>query len=120
MLKKAAVVIGVDKPGNYTPLKSAASGAEEIATWLNCEGYDVTCLTDKNGIVSAQDAKSAILACQIGSCQIGSCLNTVQPTCTVLTACCPKLHCLQVQPVTRCNQIEIASCKSTSSLHHVL
>ncbi|MBI5593245.1 MAG: caspase family protein [Deltaproteobacteria bacterium] len=60
MLRKAAVIIGVDRPGDYTPLKSAASGAEEVAKWLTDQGYDVTCLTDKNGPVTAQDAKKAI------------------------------------------------------------
>jgi caspase domain-containing protein len=61
MLRKAAVIIGVDKPGHYSPLRSAASGAKEVAEWLKKEGYDVTCLTDKTGPVTAQDAKRAIL-----------------------------------------------------------
>ncbi|MBI5593247.1 MAG: caspase family protein [Deltaproteobacteria bacterium] len=60
MLRKAAVIIGVDRPGDYTPLKSAASGAEEVAKRLTDQGYDVTCLTDKNGPITAQDAKKAI------------------------------------------------------------
>lgn len=61
MLRKAAVVIGVDKPGDYPPLKSAASGAEEVASWLTNQHYEVTCLTDKDGPVTAQDARKAIL-----------------------------------------------------------
>lgn len=60
MLRKAAVVIGVDKPGDYPPLKSAASGAEEVANWLKSQGYHVTCLTDEKEPVTAQDAKEAI------------------------------------------------------------
>jgi hypothetical protein len=60
MPRKAAVVIGVDRPGHYSPLRSAATGAKEVAEWLVGEGYDVTCLTDETGPVTAQDAKEAI------------------------------------------------------------
>src|SRR4051794_20535481 len=49
MLKKAAIVIGVDKTGTLTPLNSAAAGAERIAKWLEGEGFKVKCLTDKDG-----------------------------------------------------------------------
>lgn len=43
----AAVVVGVDVTGGLTPLSAAASGAEEVAAWLEQEGYDVFCLTDR-------------------------------------------------------------------------
>jgi hypothetical protein len=48
---RCAVVIGVDNPGgtDLAPLTSAASGAEEVATWLHQEGYDVKLYTDQNG-----------------------------------------------------------------------
>ena len=46
MRKAAAVVIGVDKTGGLDPLKSAAHGARDVATWLKSEGFDVACLTD--------------------------------------------------------------------------
>jgi hypothetical protein len=46
MRKAAAVVIGVDKTGGFDRLKSAASGAREVASWLEREGFDVVCLTD--------------------------------------------------------------------------
>ena len=59
-IRKAAVVIGVDRPGKYSPLKAAAAGAEEVAEWFKREGYDVSCLTDRSGPVSAQDAKREI------------------------------------------------------------
>ena len=49
MLKKAAVVIGVDRTGDLTPLTSAAAGAQRIAKWLEGEGFKVECLTDKDG-----------------------------------------------------------------------
>jgi hypothetical protein len=44
--KAAAVVIGVDKTGGFDPLKSAASGAKQVAAWLEKEKFDVACLTD--------------------------------------------------------------------------
>jgi len=48
---RCAVVIGVDNPGgtDLAPLTSAASGAEEVAIWLDQEGYDVKLYTDQNG-----------------------------------------------------------------------
>lgn len=57
---KAAVIIGVDKPGNMTPLDSAASGAEEVAAWLEKEGFKVKCLTDKGGSLTAHQVWEAI------------------------------------------------------------
>jgi len=58
--RKAAVVIGVDKTGNLAKLKSAAAGADAVATWLQDEGYDVECLTDKQGPVRSRDVEDAI------------------------------------------------------------
>jgi len=46
-MDSAAVVIGIDRTGGLTPLKAAASGAEDVARWLRGEGYQVTCLTDR-------------------------------------------------------------------------
>ncbi|MEL0587211.1 MAG: caspase family protein [Candidatus Thiodiazotropha sp. (ex. Lucinoma kazani)] len=60
MKKKAAVVIGVDKTGNLTKLKSAAAGADAVADWLRGEDYDVECLTDRSGQVRARDVEDAI------------------------------------------------------------
>ena len=60
MGKKAAVVVGVNKTGNMTPLDSAARNAKEIANWLENEGFDVECLTDKNNSVTTQQVKEAI------------------------------------------------------------
>src|ERR1022692_2340436 len=57
MRKAAAVIIGVDKTGGFDELKSAASGAQEIADWLHLEeGFDVECLTDadKKNVTSRQ------------------------------------------------------------------
>jgi hypothetical protein len=45
-MKSAAVVIGVDRTGGLTPLKAAASGAKDVAAWLEQSGYEVSCLTD--------------------------------------------------------------------------
>lgn len=61
-LKRAAVTIGVNNTGGMTPLRAAASGAEDIARWLEGEGYDVTCLTDEDRAVTARMVKDAIRA----------------------------------------------------------
>jgi len=59
--KAAAVTIGVDKTGGLDPLKSAARGAAEVATWLESEGFDVECLTDGSGTpVTASGVSTAI------------------------------------------------------------
>jgi len=60
MPRKAAVVIGVNKPGDFSPLNSAASGAEDVAKWLKGEGYDVTCITDETKPVTAKDIETVI------------------------------------------------------------
>jgi len=60
MIRKAAVVVGVDKTGTLPTLKSAASGAQAVATWLESEGYKVRCLTDKNGPVDSRQVQAAI------------------------------------------------------------
>jgi Caspase domain. len=61
MRKAAAVVIGVDKTGGLDPLKSAASGARKVASWLQSEGFDVVCLTDGPGkSVTQHDVSTAI------------------------------------------------------------
>lgn len=61
-MKRAAVVIGVNKTGKLTPLSSAAEGAKRVADWLTGEGYDVTCLTDLAGPVTRIDVEKAIEA----------------------------------------------------------
>jgi hypothetical protein len=61
-MKKAAVVIGVNKTGKLTPLSSAAEGAKRVADWLTGEGYDVCCLTDLAGPVTRGDVEKAIEA----------------------------------------------------------
>jgi len=59
--KAAAVIIGVDKTGGLDPLKSAARGAQQVAAWLQSEGFDVSCLTDgSDKPVKSQDVSSAI------------------------------------------------------------
>lgn len=62
MKRKAAVVIGVNKPGSYTPLKSAVTGAEEVSDWLKGEGYQVQCLTDQTEPVTSRNVEDAISA----------------------------------------------------------
>jgi caspase domain-containing protein len=60
MGRRAAVVIGVDRPKQLTPLQSAADGAARVEAWLKGEGFDVICLTDKAAPVQADDVKKAI------------------------------------------------------------
>jgi len=60
-MKKAAVVIGVNRPASeFTPLQSAVASANEVAAWLKNEGYDVACLTDgpKRAVASADITKA--------------------------------------------------------------
>lgn len=60
MARKAAVIIGVDSGGGLAPLKSAAHGANSVASWLDAEGYTVECLTDTRGPVRSRDVEDAI------------------------------------------------------------
>lgn len=60
MIRKAAVIVGVDKTGTLPRLQSAASGAKAVAQWLESEGYQVRCLTDQNGPVDSRQIEDAI------------------------------------------------------------
>ncbi|WP_150132037.1 caspase family protein [Dokdonella koreensis] len=64
VVKKAAVVIGVDRTGGgLTPLKAAAACAAEVAAWLEQEGYAVTLVNDADGEpVTAARVTAAIRA----------------------------------------------------------
>ena len=62
MRKAAAVIIGVDKTGGLDPLKSAARGAQEVASWLKAEGFDVECLTDDPATSATPVTASAVSA----------------------------------------------------------
>jgi hypothetical protein len=61
-MRKAAIVIGVNKTGGLTPLGSAAEEAERVARWLAGEGFHVKKLTDdkrpvtSTAVVKAFDA----------------------------------------------------------------
>lgn len=58
-MRRAALLIGVDRTGGLTPLHSAAAGARRIADWLqkdwfpdgqtNSANSSIICLTDGNG-----------------------------------------------------------------------
>lgn len=50
-ITRAAVVIGVDRPGGLKPLVGAAKGAADVKKWLKAEGYHVTSFTDAGGKV---------------------------------------------------------------------
>jgi len=60
MARKAAIVIGVDRVGQLTPLRSASRCAQRISDWLESEGYDVECLTDDEEALTASDVTEAL------------------------------------------------------------
>jgi hypothetical protein len=60
---RAAVVIGVDrpgKPGHLPPLKAAASGANTFGDWLESQGFDVERFVDDNGPIAIRSIKDAV------------------------------------------------------------
>ena len=57
---RAAVVIGVDKAGDFPTLKAARSGARSMAAFLTAEGFDVKLLVDDPNPVKAADIKAVV------------------------------------------------------------
>ena len=47
-MKRAAVVVGVDKTGTLPKLHAAASGAEKFAAWARAQSFDVELITDQS------------------------------------------------------------------------
>jgi Caspase domain len=60
VVTRGAIVIGVDKAGNLTPLRAAKSGARSVATWLQTEGFDVKLFVDDGAPVALHDISAAI------------------------------------------------------------
>ncbi len=61
MVKRAAVIIGVDKTGTLPKLRDAASSATRVAAWARAQGIDaVELLTDADGPVEVSQVKKAI------------------------------------------------------------
>ncbi|MGI8570980.1 MAG: caspase family protein [Methylocella sp.] len=58
-MKRAAVIIGVNKTGVLTPLKSAALGAKRVAEWLDKEKFEIKLLTDDEGPVTSLAVEEA-------------------------------------------------------------
>jgi Caspase domain len=59
--RRAAVVIGVDKTGGGLPsLECSARGADAVAAWLTCEGFEVETITDAKEPVTTQRIFNAI------------------------------------------------------------
>jgi len=52
-MNRAAIVIGVDRTGNLPVLRAGASGAREMAAWLDGEGFDVRLFVDDQQPVTA-------------------------------------------------------------------
>jgi Caspase domain len=60
-MKRAAVLIGVDKTGRLPRLKDAARGAQLMKTWAEAQGLDAVHLfTDEQGPVTVDAIKRAI------------------------------------------------------------
>jgi len=57
---RAAIVIGVDKPGTLPKLSAAASGADTVGNWLRAEGFEVFSFVDSRGPVIARPIKKQI------------------------------------------------------------
>ena len=57
---RAAVVIGVDKPGKLPKLSAAASGAAMVGKWFKTEGFDVFPFLDSDRPVVARPIKKQI------------------------------------------------------------
>jgi hypothetical protein len=60
---RAAVVIGVNrpgKPGHLQPLSAAASGANTFGNWLESQGFDVRRFLDDRGPVAISSIKQGI------------------------------------------------------------
>jgi hypothetical protein len=61
MATRAAVCIGVNRPGSMPPLSGAALGASEFADWARAQGCDTTLLTDDaNRTVTLAEVEDAI------------------------------------------------------------
>lgn len=56
----AAVVIGVDKPGNLPALRGAAAGARSVAEWLGGEGFEIRAFVDDAAPVTTNAIYTAI------------------------------------------------------------
>lgn len=59
---RAAVVIGVDRAGNLAKLSAAASGARQVARWLQFEGFEVKQFIDDAAPVTIDSLFDAIKA----------------------------------------------------------
>src|SRR5947207_1986915 len=58
--KRAAVVIGVNRAGNLQVLSAAASGAQDVARWLEAENFEVKLFTDATKAVRVNDIFDAV------------------------------------------------------------
>lgn len=52
-MNKAAIVIGVNRTGGLPVLRAGVSGAQQFATWLKGEGFDIHFFSDENNPVTA-------------------------------------------------------------------
>jgi hypothetical protein len=59
---RAAVVIGVDKPGGLPKLQAAASGAKAVSSWLSSQGFETKLMVDTMQPVKVSDVFDTVAA----------------------------------------------------------
>jgi hypothetical protein len=59
-MKRAAILIGVDKTGDLPKLKDAARGARLMETWARSQGIDTVTITDEAEPVTVERIKKAV------------------------------------------------------------
>jgi Caspase domain len=60
IITRAAVVIGVDRPRDLSPLHAAVTGANKVGDWLESEGINVKRFVDDAKPVKAEDIFDAV------------------------------------------------------------
>lgn len=59
-MKRAAVIIGVDRTGTLPRLNDASLGARKMADWAESQKFDTVLITDQSAPVTAQDIRAAV------------------------------------------------------------
>ena len=59
-MKRAAVIIGVDRTGTLPRLNDASLGARSMADWAESQQFDTVLITDRDGPVTAHDIRAAV------------------------------------------------------------
>lgn len=68
--ERSAVVIGVDKVDKLPTLSAGRSAANDVATWLASEGFEVARLYEPTGVRAEDVSKTIRTICERGTCQL--------------------------------------------------